>query len=96
MRAAVLHGPRDIRTEKRGSLTPSAGEAMVRVSVSGLCGTDYRIWSGDRPVTYPLIMGHEFIGEVAAVGPGVYALRPGQLCAGGRLSSLQSSTAILA
>jgi 2-desacetyl-2-hydroxyethyl bacteriochlorophyllide A dehydrogenase len=51
---------------------------MVRVSVSGLCGTDYRIWSGDRPVTYPLIMGHEFIGEVAAVGSGVHALRPGQ------------------
>ena len=78
MRAAVLHGPRDIRMEERRLLTPAAGEAMVRVSASGLCGTDYRIWSGDRPVTYPLIMGHEFIGEVAAVGPGVHALRPGQ------------------
>ena len=51
---------------------------MVRVSASGLCGTDYRIWSGDRPVAYPLIMGHEFIGEVAAVGAGVSTLRPGQ------------------
>jgi 2-desacetyl-2-hydroxyethyl bacteriochlorophyllide A dehydrogenase len=78
MRAAVLHGPRDIRMEKRGLLIPAAGEAVVRVSASGLCGTDYRIWSGDRPVSYPLIMGHEFIGEVAAVGPGVHTLRPGQ------------------
>jgi 2-desacetyl-2-hydroxyethyl bacteriochlorophyllide A dehydrogenase len=78
MRAAVLYGPRDIRIEPRGVLAPAAGEAVVRVSASGLCGTDYRIWSGDRPVTYPLIMGHEFIGEVAAVGAGVPALQPGQ------------------
>jgi 2-desacetyl-2-hydroxyethyl bacteriochlorophyllide A dehydrogenase len=78
MRAAVLHGPRDIRMEQRGLLTPAAGEVVVRVSASGLCGTDYRIWSGDRPVSYPLIMGHEFIGEVAAVGPAVHTLRPGQ------------------
>ena len=78
MRAAVLHGPRDIRIETRGVLAPAADEAVVRVSASGLCGTDYRIWSGDRPVAYPLIMGHEFIGEVAAVGAGVVTLRPGQ------------------
>ena len=78
MRAAVLHGPRDIMIETRGVLAPAADEAVVRVSASGLCGTDYRIWSGDRPVAYPLIMGHEFIGEVIAVGAGVVTLRPGQ------------------
>jgi 2-desacetyl-2-hydroxyethyl bacteriochlorophyllide A dehydrogenase len=78
MQAAVLHGPRDIRIENRALLTPGAGEAVVHVSASGLCGTDYRIWNGDRAVRYPLIMGHEFIGEVAAVGPDVHTLRPGQ------------------
>ena len=78
MHAAVLHGPRDIRIETREALTPGAGDAVVRVFASGLCGTDYRIWSGDRPVRYPLIMGHEFIGEVVAVGAGVSALRTGQ------------------
>ena len=78
LRAAVLHGPRDLRIEARGLLAPAAGEAVVRVSASGLCGTDYRIWSGDRPVTYPLIMGHEFIGEVTAVGETVPSLQPGQ------------------
>jgi len=78
MRAAVLHGPRDIRMEDRPLLTPAAGEVVVRVFASGLCGTDYRIWNGDRPVGYPLIMGHEFIGEVVAVGIGVEALQPGQ------------------
>jgi 2-desacetyl-2-hydroxyethyl bacteriochlorophyllide A dehydrogenase len=78
MRAAVLHGPREIRMEKRALLMPGAGEAVVRVFASGLCGTDFRIWNGDRPVRYPLIMGHEFIGEVVAVGPDVQAIQPGQ------------------
>jgi 2-desacetyl-2-hydroxyethyl bacteriochlorophyllide A dehydrogenase len=78
MHAAVLHGPRDIRMEERDLLTPGAGEAVVQVFASGLCGTDYRIWNGDRAVQYPLIMGHEFIGEVVAVGPDVHTLQPGQ------------------
>src|SRR6267378_4398465 len=78
MHAAVLHGPRDIRIESRPLLTPGAGEAVVQVFASGLCGTDYRIWNGDRPVPYPLILGHEFIGEVVAVGPDVQTLQPGQ------------------
>jgi 2-desacetyl-2-hydroxyethyl bacteriochlorophyllide A dehydrogenase len=78
MRAAVLHGPRDIRIETRTLLTPGDGEAVVQVFASGLCGTDYRIWNGDRAVQYPRILGHEFIGEVVAVGAGVETLRPGQ------------------
>src|SRR5262249_37865734 len=77
MRAAVLHGPRDIRIETRALLTPGDGEAVVQVFASGLCGTDYRIWNGDRAVQYPLILGHEFIGEVVAVGAGVETLPPG-------------------
>lgn len=78
MHAAVLHGPRDIRMEKRALLTPGAAEAVVQVFASGLCGTDYRIWNGDRAVQYPLIMGHEFIGEVVTVGSDVHTLQPGQ------------------
>ena len=78
MHAAVLHGPRDIRMEKRAPLTPGAAEAVVQVFASGLCGTDFRIWNGDRAVQYPLIMGHEFIGEVVAVGPDVQTLQVGQ------------------
>src|SRR5215467_13666108 len=78
MRAAMLHGPRDLRVERPESLEPAPGEVIVRVVASGLCGTDYRIWSGDRPVAYPLVMGHEFIGDIAAVGAGVRGLRVGQ------------------
>src|SRR6266542_4606041 len=77
MRAAILHGPRDLRVETTTGPVPGPGEVVVRVSASGLCGTDYRIWSGDRPVRYPLVMGHEFIGRVSAVGPGVDRLGVG-------------------
>jgi 2-desacetyl-2-hydroxyethyl bacteriochlorophyllide A dehydrogenase len=75
--AAVLHGPRQLEIEARDPLEPGAGEAVIQISAAGLCGTDYRIWTGDRPVTYPRVMGHELIGMVRAVGPGVDRLAIG-------------------
>ena len=70
MIAAVLHGPRDVKLERRASLSAGSGEAVIRIEGAGLCGTDYRIWTGDRPVTYPRVMGHELVGHVVDVGPG--------------------------
>lgn len=77
MKAAVLRSPRDLRLEEAPLAAPGAGEARIRVAIAGLCGTDYRIWTGDRPVRYPRIMGHEFVGVVDAVGPGVTNVRTG-------------------
>ncbi len=77
MKAAILHAPKDLRIGAAPDPGPAPGEVVIRVSVAGLCGTDYRIWSGDRPVNYPLIMGHEFVGVVSAVGEGVSHLKPG-------------------
>jgi 2-desacetyl-2-hydroxyethyl bacteriochlorophyllide A dehydrogenase len=77
MRAAVLTGPRAFRLETVRDPTVGAGEALVRVAAAGICGTDYRIWTGERRVRYPLIPGHEFIGDVVAVGPGVNRIAPG-------------------
>ncbi len=39
-------------------------EVLVRVTHSGVCGTDLHIYEGKIPVRYPLIMGHEMIGVV--------------------------------
>jgi len=78
MRAAVLHGPRDLRVQALRDLVPGSGEVVVRVVAVGLCGTDYRIWTGERPVAYPLVMGHEFIGHVLTVGAGVDNVRVGE------------------
>ena len=77
IRAAVLHGPRDLRVEAIAAPRAGRDEVVVAVHAVGLCGTDYRIWSGDRPVRYPLVMGHEFIGRVSEVGPGVANVAPG-------------------
>jgi 2-desacetyl-2-hydroxyethyl bacteriochlorophyllide A dehydrogenase len=78
MKAAILHGPRDLRVEASRSPEPGTGEVLVRVAMAGLCGTDYRIFSGDRAVSYPRVMGHEFVGRVEAVGAGVTSPRIGE------------------
>lgn len=78
MIAAVLQGARDLRLQSRPSLKPGPGEAVIQVKAAGLCGTDYRIWTGERVVAYPRVMGHEFIGTVLAVGPGVDGLPIGE------------------
>jgi D-arabinitol dehydrogenase (NADP+) len=77
VKAAVLTGPRAFRVETVRDPVVGAGEALVRVRGAGICGTDYRIWTGERQVRYPLIPGHEFIGDVVAVGTGVTRVAPG-------------------
>ncbi len=68
MNAAVLLGPRELHLQSRPGLTPGPDEAVIQVKAAGLCGTDYRLWTGDRVVGYPRVMGHEFVGSVLAVG----------------------------
>jgi 2-desacetyl-2-hydroxyethyl bacteriochlorophyllide A dehydrogenase len=77
VRAAVLHGPHDLRVEETSPASLDPGDVLVRVTLAGLCGTDYSIWTGDRPVRYPRIMGHELLGIVEAVGADVRRVRPG-------------------
>ena len=70
MRAATLTAPG--RIELRDVPEPvlvDAG-ALVRVRRVGICGTDTKIHSGDIPVEYPRVMGHEIVGEVEAAPPG--------------------------
>jgi L-iditol 2-dehydrogenase len=77
MKAAILHGPRNLRVETSADPAIGADEVLVRMEAAGLCGTDYAIFSGDRAVAYPRIMGHEFLGRVAATGAGVTRVRTG-------------------
>jgi len=51
---------------------------VVRVATAGLCGTDYRIWTGDRRVGYPRVLGHEFVGTVADAGFAVKRVQVGE------------------
>jgi threonine 3-dehydrogenase len=59
------------------------GEVLIRVRHAGVCGTDLHIadwdaWAQGR-IKPPLVVGHEFAGEVAALGPGVAEFQVGQL-----------------
>lgn len=59
---------------------PGAGEVLVRVRACGVCGTDVHIYHGEEgsaPVNPPVVLGHEFSGEVAAIGEGVVSLQVG-------------------
>ena len=60
----ALRAPRDIALVEAERPVPSNDEVLVRLTNSGVCGTDLKIYDGGIPVHYPLIMGHEMIGNV--------------------------------
>ena len=78
MKAMVLRAPGDLVLDRVARPEPGEG-VLVRVTHSGICGTDFKIYSGAIPVSYPRIMGHEMVGEVAdaPLGDGAGALRAG-------------------
>ncbi len=64
MRAVVLRKPFDLALADVARPDPGAGDVLVRMTHSGICGTDLKIYSGAMPAPYPIIMGHEMAGEV--------------------------------
>lgn len=47
------------------------GEALVRVEMAGICGTDVHLWLGQLPIPIPVVLGHETAGRIEALGAGV-------------------------
>jgi (R,R)-butanediol dehydrogenase/meso-butanediol dehydrogenase/diacetyl reductase len=92
MRAAVYHGPRDLRLESVAEPEPGPGDVKLRVFYNGICGSDLHEYY-DGPVTTritphpltgvknPVILGHELSGEVVSLGAGVEDLARGDLVA---------------
>ena len=79
MRAVVFHGVNDIRVEDVARPRPKAGEAVIRITATTICGTDVHIVRGEYPVREGLILGHEPVGVIEELGEGLegeYA--PGQ------------------
>lgn len=78
MQAVVFPSPDTIEITEVERPEPGRGEALVRVESSTICGSDVKILHGEYPATtYPHIPGHEWAGEVVAVGDGVNRLAPG-------------------
>lgn len=79
MRAAVFHGPRDVRIEDvRDPAAPGPDEVILEVVRAAICGTDAAEWDHGPVLCRPgVVLGHEFVGRVVEVGDGVTALRAG-------------------
>jgi len=63
MKAMVLRAPGDLALEEVAEPPVAPGHILVRITSSGLCGTDLKIYNGSIPAQYPRIMGHEMAGE---------------------------------
>jgi len=76
MKAMVLEAPNTLSLRKVARPQLHEGDVLVRVRNTGICGTDQSIYYGGIPVSYPLIMGHEAVGEIVGgeapggLGPG--------------------------
>ncbi|WP_133650645.1 Zn-dependent oxidoreductase [Paraburkholderia flava] len=80
MLSVVVDRPNSLSVRDMPLPEPIAGEVRVRVRYAGICGSDLHIFRGHNPfVSYPRIIGHEFVGRIESVGAGVDAARVGEV-----------------
>lgn len=78
MKAAIVPGvsrPWEIREVNQPKVGP--GQVLIKIKASGLCYTDVHISEGRFPMPPPQILGHEAVGEIVEVGPGVLSRNVG-------------------
>ncbi|WP_404369451.1 zinc-binding dehydrogenase [Corallococcus coralloides] len=78
MKAAVFRGPQKLAVEEVERPKAGVGEAIVRVTLTTICGTDVHILRGEYPVKPGLTVGHEMVGVIDELGPGVTGYQVGQ------------------
>src|SRR5215208_3478643 len=71
MRANVFRGKNDFRVEEVERPSAGVGEALIRITLTTVCGTDLHIVRGEYPVKSGLVIGHEPVGVIEALGAGV-------------------------
>ena len=82
MKAGVVHAKGDIRYEEIDKPVPKAGQVLIKVKYTGICGSDVPRVNGDACHYFPNVLGHEFSGTVEEVGEGVESVKPGDRVAG--------------
>jgi len=88
MRGAILYGPRDVRFEERADpKIIRSTDAIIRISVTCVCGSDLWPYRGIQMTTEPTPMGHEYCGVVEEVGSAVTSIKPGQFVIGSFFAS---------
>ena len=80
MQAMVLEAPgKALAFRERGEPEPGPGMVRIRVGACGVCRTDLHVVDGELPdIRYPIVPGHEVVGRVDTLGPGVTSLRLGE------------------
>lgn len=78
MKALVFRGPNEIGLKEVPMPKPAYGEAVIKVTLTTICGTDLHILKGEYPVKPGLILGHEPVGVIHEIGPGVAGYRVGE------------------
>src|SRR5918995_4872394 len=88
MRGTVLYGPRDVRSEERPDPTiVEPTDAIIRLPLTCVCGSDLWPYRGIEPIDGPTPMGHEYVGIVEEVGSAVENIEPGQFVVGSFFAS---------
>jgi threonine dehydrogenase-like Zn-dependent dehydrogenase len=88
VQSTVLYGPRDVRFEDRPEpAIVESTDAIIRLPVTCICGSDLWPFRGIQPVASPAPMGHEYCGFVEEVGRSVTSVRPGQFVIGSFFAS---------
>lgn len=77
MLATVFRGVNDFGVEEVARPHAGAGEAVMRVTMTTICGTDLHIVRGEYPVRPGLIIGHEAVGVIEELGPGLHGYKVG-------------------
>jgi 2-desacetyl-2-hydroxyethyl bacteriochlorophyllide A dehydrogenase len=89
VRAAFCTAKETMEVRQTDDPTPGPGEVLLRVRQCGICGTDLHFYHGDLPQS-PTSLGHEFSGEIAAVGEGVTRFAAGDRVAVEPIRSCQA------
>ncbi|MBN1777588.1 MAG: galactitol-1-phosphate 5-dehydrogenase [Clostridiales bacterium] len=85
MKAAVLYGNEDIRYDDWETPFTTPGKVKVRIRATGICGSDVPRVLHNGAHYYPMVLGHEFSGDIVEVGEGVNGLKVGDTVSGAPL-----------
>ncbi len=77
MRAAIFDHIKNINVENKSLPVIKGQELLIKVNACGICGTDFHIFEGTAPAKPPVVLGHEYAGEVVEVGSDVNNINVG-------------------
>ncbi len=85
MKAGILYANEDIRLGEMPTPTISDGEVLVKIKMTGICGSDVPRVLHNGAHYFPIVLGHEFAGEVVEIGGGVSGFELGDKVSGAPL-----------